>query len=381
MVKPVENSAPVQVRKYIDINSSYRDRISYPSVADFVIPTNGLSSRNTPDTANDPVILAFPYEASLTSGGSTTTQIALSVLASSISNFYQNSYLEIAGEFRLCTAYDSSTQFATVTPAFSVAPVAITPYTIRFNLPVDLNGAKVYQSVTSNNAVTTSEIYLPAIASNKDNAYVNNYVFLPGATPPDTFQYKRIISYNGTTKRVVIQGVFNSPVTAGTVVEVLRYSYDNVQHLRFYGTDTTNNPVCTSIVLTNLIVPNLPIIGSYGGNLQNYPFMYVAVYSDKGCTFSYQMASNSPVASKALFKVPITFLQGLSFLTLGYSGMTQFVNFKANDSLRITIFLPNGDLFIPQSNNPFTYFETYKQFPIPSDPLVQLQAIFEVNYS
>jgi hypothetical protein len=76
------------VRKYIDINSSYRNRLSYPFVGDFVIPTNGLSSRNTAQSAYDPVILAFPYEASLCSGLSTTTQIALNVLASTISNFY-----------------------------------------------------------------------------------------------------------------------------------------------------------------------------------------------------------------------------------------------------------------------------------------------------
>ena len=100
-----------------------------------------------------------------------------------------------------------------------------------------------------------------------------------------------------------------------------------------------------------------------------------------GITYTYPIATNSPVASRALFKVPVTFLQGISFLTLNYSGMRQTVSFKPNDSLRITIFLPNGDILKPQSPNYFTFFGGYQQFPIPSDPLTQIQAVFEVNYS
>ena len=364
------------VRKYIDINSGYRDRISYPNVCDFVIPTNTASSKNTPTTAADPVILAFPYEANLLSGGSSTTQIALSVLASNFVNFYEGSYIVINGEYRLCTKYDNSSQIATVNPGFSVAPAALTPYTVRFALPIPY-APNVYQDVTSNNSATLNEIYLPLSASNKDNYYVDNYVFLAGSILPSTYQYKRIVSYNGTTKRAVIQGIFSSLVTAGTIVEILRYSYDNVQSLRFYGTETMNNPVCTNISLDSLLIPNLQIRGSYG-TLQNYSHIYVSVYGDKGCTYNYPIVSNNPNVARALFKVPITYLQNISYLTLG-SGMSQTVSFRINDTLRITIFLPDGKILAFQTTSPNTYFENYPQFPIPSDPVSQVQVVLGLD--
>ena len=361
------------VKKFIDINSSFRDRISYPSVGDFVIAMNGNPPPNTPQGSVDPVIRAFPYEASLTNGLSTFTQIALNVLASGISNFYRGSFLEIGGEFRRIVGYDASTQFATVAPGFTVAPPAITPYTIRFEQPI-------LRGVTSALSIATNEVYLPLTASPINDFYVNNYVFIPGATPPSTYQWKRIISYNGTTKRAVVQGVFITLIPAGETIELQRYSEDNVKNLKFFGTEVFNNPTCATLNLINLIVPNLPIIGSYGGTIQNYSHLYVALYSEKGITYNNPIINNSPAADRALFKVPITFLQGISFLTLSYAAMAQTISFRPNDTLHLSIFLPNGDVLNFSTTNPFTYFDGY-QFPIPSNPLSQLQAVFSIDFT
>jgi hypothetical protein len=357
--------------RFIDIDSTYRDRISYPLVGDFVIATNGNAPPNTPQASVDPVIRAFPYEASLTNGLSTLTQIALNVLASGISNFYRNSFLEIAGEFRLITGYNASTQFATVSPGFSVAPPAITPYTIRFEQPI-------LRGTTSAASATTSEVYLPLGSSSVNNFYVNNFIFIPGASPPDTYQWKRIIAYDGATLKATVQGKFIAIVPLGETIEIQRYSYDNVRNLKFFGTEVFSNPNCCTISLVNLIVPNLSIVGSYGGTIQNYSHLYVAVYSEKGNTYNNPLISNSPVSDRSLVKVPISFLQGISFLTLSYAGMAQTVNFRINDSLHVSIFLPNGDILDFNTSNPFTYFQGY-QFPIPPDPLRQIQVVLSVT--
>jgi hypothetical protein len=363
------------IKKFIDIDSSFRDRISYPSVGDFVIAMNGNPPANSVLSSIDPVILSFPFEASLTNGLSSTTQIALNVLSSTIGNYYAGKYLEINGEFRLITGYDPGTQFATVDTAFSAAPPAITPYTIRFELPI-------LRGTTSAPSVSLNEIYLPITASSINNFYLNNYVFIPGVNPPDDYQWKRIISYDGTTKRAVVQGFFNNIIPLGETIELLRYSYDNVKNLKFFGTEIFNNPTCCTLGMVNLIVPNLPIIGSYGGTIQNYSHLYVALYSEKGITYNNPIISNSPVSDRALFKVPITFLQGISFLTLSYSGMAQKVSFRPNDTLHLSIFLPNGSILDFNNNSPFTYFDSsLVQFPIPSNPLSQIQAIFSVDFS
>ncbi len=122
----------------------------------------------------------------------------------------------------------------------------------------------------------------------------------------------------------------------------------------------------------------MSIIGSYGGTIQNYSNLYVAVYSEKGITYTNPLISNSPVSDRAIFSVPISFLQGLSFLTLSYAGMAQTINFRINDTLHISIFLPNGDILDFSSANPFTYFDGY-QFPIPPNPLKQVKVILSIT--
>jgi hypothetical protein len=360
-------------RRYIDLDSATRNRVTYPKVGDFVVQVNA-PIKNTPETALDPIINAFPYEVNLCSGGSTVTQIAMSVVSSAINNFYKNSFLEINGEFRLIINYDSTTQISTVTPAFSVAPPALTEYTVRKGLPIIRN-------ITGGISPSLNKIILNAGASSKDNFYVGNYVFLPGSTAPITYEYKRIIAYNGTTKVATVAGNFLSIIAAGTTFEIQRFTKDNVIPMRYIGTSIFNNPVCQSINLINIVIPNRNINGGYGGTLENYSHIYVAIYSEKMNSYQNPIISNGQVNnSNILFKVPVTYLPGASFLTLTYSGMNQSVAFRENDDLHFTVYLPTGDILDFEPFNQYTYFNGFG-FPIDSDPLVQISAVFEVTRS
>ena len=149
------------MKRYIHIDSAYRDRLTYPNIGDFVVETNAYTL-NGPATAKDPILSAFPYESNQLQGGSTTTQIVLNVTSSNILNFYRGSYLEIGGVFSLITAYDGSSQIATVQTAFGGAPPALTLYSIRKELPAE-------RSTTSNNATALNQVYLGAGSSSVDN--------------------------------------------------------------------------------------------------------------------------------------------------------------------------------------------------------------------
>ena len=95
------------------------------------------------------------------------------------------------------------------------------------------------------------------------------------------------------------------------------------------------------------------------------------------------MISNIPVSSQSLFKVPITYLYNpdTAFFTLIFTGMTQRVTFRESDDLRVRIFLPNGEIIKFEQPDSLIYFPGYR-FPIPSDPLKQIQMKFElVRYS
>ena len=357
-------------KRYLDINSLYRDRLKYPNPCDFVLLLNSLSAV-TSATAKDPILLGFPYETNLLQGGSTTTQIALSVEASNILDFYVGSWIEIGGYFRQVTAYDPTLKAATVAIAFPVAYPVLTLYTIRYELPTlrDFAGA---------NSVQLNEIFLNAGASSLNNFYKDQWVFIPGSSPPTSYKWYRIISYDGTTKKAVIAGKFASLVTAGTVFEVMPFSYENARALQYYGTEVgTNNASCVSINLVNLILPNLPLLDGYHGTLQNYPYLYVAVYSERSQPYTNVIVSNNPASNLALFKVPVTYLQGLSYLTLGYTGMSPNVSFRLDDDLRFRILLPDGEVLQFDTGTLSTSYVSGQ--PVPGNPISQVQAVFEVT--
>jgi len=360
--------------RYIDIDSTYRDRITYPKPGDFVLPVNTIL-KNSPATAFDPIVLSFPYETDSLSGGSTFTQIALSATSSTIVNFYVNSVININGEFRTIVSYDATTQVATVAPPLAALYPALTPYWIRKRYPVPF-GSGVYEEALVVPTPNIFSVILGAAASSVDGYYVNKYIFFPDPNPVN-FIWRRITTYNGTTKLATLDKPLAAIIPALTTYQILDFSYDNARPLNYVGTEIFNNPVCEKIRLVNLIVPNAKVRGGYGGTLQSYPFVYVSVYSDKGSTWNSPIESNNPVSQKSLFKVPVTFLANTTWLTLQGSFMTQNVSFRENDSLHFTVYLPTGDVLDFYPNNQYTYFESYK-FPVIPDPGNQIQAVFEV---
>ena len=356
--------------RYIDINSSYRDRKTYPNICDFVIEMNTTQTNITSENARDPILNSFPYETNLIQGGSTTSQIVLSVESSNILKFYVNSYLEINNIFRIITDYNNITRVATVSTPFPVAYPALSQFTIRYEIP------KVYD-LTSTISPSFDSVVLSLTASSIDNFYVNNWIFIPGPTPPSTYQWFRIISYNGATKVAKVSGSFTSLIPALSLFEICPYTNDNVKPFKYFGTEIgTSNPVCSKISIVNLMLPNLPVANGYRGVLQNYPYLYVCLYSEKGITYNNPLISNTPSSAKALFKIPITYLVATSFLTLNSAGITQNVNFKINDDLRFQVLLPDGNpiQFDTGSVNLFNPL-----FPCISNPISQIHAVFNIS--
>ena len=109
--------------KYIDIDSTYRNRLIYPLVGDFTLDVNSQVSGN-PATAADPVLLAFPYETeqivafaagppvqyTLSANSATTIELARKKLiqgVSSIPNFLLD-YAEIIDETTFEVARDAT---------------------------------------------------------------------------------------------------------------------------------------------------------------------------------------------------------------------------------------------------------------------------------
>ena len=367
----------MSVTRYLDINSGYRDRVQYPSNGDFVVTLNEQIPNNA-KSANDPVLLAFPYETNLLSGGSSTTQIALAVTSSAIVNYYRNSILQIGTEYRKIIAYNNLIQVATVDSPFSVAPLATTPYTIRAKYPIELAGG-AYTDVTGGPAPAANQIVLGALASNQTNKYVDNYVFIPGASAPYSYQWRRIIAYNGATKVATLVSPFTvGPIGAGVTYELMFFDYNNTRTLRYVGTEVgVNNPSCMTLSLLALIMPNRKILNGYGGYMPDYPYVYVSITNVSQNSYVNPLITNAPyIISDALFKCPVTYYNDNKFLSLISTGMSPKVSFKENDNLRIRIYLPNGEI-VQFENDPNTVLYSSLQyggflFPIASNPFQEL---------
>lgn len=161
----------------------------------------------------------------------------------------------------------------------------------------------------------------------------------------------------------------------GRAYEVILYTKDNYSSLNYSGSMVSQNEsVCYEIELISLILPNVTL--KTGSRIAFYPYVFVEftnvsapVNSGKNIIYS-----NNPNALHAMFICPINDTTNpliSSFTKIDSAGMTQTVKFKPNDSLRIRIYLPNGDLFEP--------VEQDTQPPLPPVPRLQLQAVFSVK--
>jgi hypothetical protein len=174
--------------------------------------------------------------------------------------------------------------------------------------------------------------------------------------------------YNGT------QIPNYSPITGGAAINIVSFLKDNFSPLNYNGTMTSvNQAVSYEIGLVSLIIPNTMLVT--GSRLVFYPFVYVElsnVSSPSGASHDI-IYSNNPPSNRALFVVPVTdTTQPLfsSFMKLS-SGMAQIVKFKPNDSLKFSVYLPDGKLFETVATDYLS--------PYPPNVRLQIEAVFSVR--
>lgn len=351
------------IYKYIDIDSSYRNRNKYPKQSDFVIPVTYVSQQSSNvNNAQDPVSLAYPFDSGNTQAGSTTTNIVLSAVSSNIQNYYANAYLGLQNEYAMITSYDSVTKIATTSTAFTVAPPINTPYTLRYELPIFTSTIGV--------GSTQLSVNLGVSATSIDNFYTGKFIYLTSGT--NSGESRLIVSYNGTTKNAML--VTNLPFVPllGDTFEILQYSKDNYTPMLYNSTLGFNNAVCYSIELLYVTIPNQITKNSPGGPLDSYPYFYVALYNEGNNHSDSILFSNNSNARMALFRCPMPLtLSTELFFTLKDSKCIQVVKFKPDSDLRFKILLPNGEPINFQQNDTVS--------PALPNPKLQISASFSIR--
>lgn len=362
--------------RYLEVNSTYRDRTQFPNPAKFDIPLSQSKFTNG-RTAIDPILDAYPFYPVFgtplpTFSGGTALNPILDVNASVINNFYINDILEdvTLGEFRKIIFYDGTTQTVTLESAFSGGWAAGDTFQIRHGIPIE-SGAL---TGGTNNTFT-----LPLTSSIIDNYYNqngnSNYIFITsGAAVGDV---RRIINYVGATRIGTVTPSFSAPVAAADTYEILNFTRDNVNQMDYRGSSLAQqNECCYEISLLNLILPNETLYAGNGGLPSFFPYFYVSLDTESNATSgstNNTIYSNNPNARRALFRCPVDDIQTplLSpFIIIHSDDMKQTVKFKPNSNLRFEVFLPNGEAFQTRPDN---------LSPLRPDEMLQISALFEIR--
>lgn len=366
--------------KYLDINSDFRDRTTYPNQADFVIPLSQSSQSTDGMSAKSGTSLAIPYDYGTTTAISGTT-VTLATTASNIDNYYVGSVIDLAsspGVFSIITAYNGTTKVATVTNTGS----SPTFYNIRKNKPV-------YQG-TAQAGSTTSSVIFPATASSVNNYYKGSYLgFTNNSTVSASLRgiTRLITDYNGTTKTATTLPFPTS--TESNDFDVDGFSVDSYFPLKYTGSQVSSSqPVCYECKLEHLVLPN-QLVGNVrsnspsniGGRLNNYPYVYVSIYSETSRASEQILYSNNPNSTLATFKCPITYnfdpasttATGnilMPFFTI-YDLSPKTFKIKPNDILHFTITLPDGSLL--------TYMTPDNTPPLSINPSYQISCLISMK--
>lgn len=390
-------------KKYLELDSTFRNRNQYPNPSDFVVPYQISGSYNNSIEAFDTVCLSSPFErgvgATLTSS---TTVTLIPLVSSSTDNFYVNQYIGIINtsvtpntiQYSKIYSYVGLSRIITVLGNFTL-PVGTYAYIIRKQLPVDIaynTNTEVSSLLAMTNVIafTPTEVTLQLGSSSLANAYQGMMVRLFSNTG-GVEEYRIITEYDATTQLITVSRPFTTVFTTSNYYEILPFSRDNLKPLKYQGTSNQNQAVCYSVRLVNISIPF--IIRSYtdasnnevderaiidvanGGTIDQYPFFYVCLYSDIHRDNIQSIISNNPNTSYALFRVPVSSgdtpgpKKIMSQTCFSRCDMCPVIKFLPNDTFHMTILLPNGEvLSFKQKDNMSPKEPNYK---------LQISAMFE----
>lgn len=380
--KETQKEQKVPSVKYLDIDSSFRDRFNYPNPADFVVQINYPNRSSDPSGSINPVSLSLFYHGMfdpfqlipaptyqyITQGPTASaTDVQLDIYEPIIYNYYINNYLQIGTEFRLIIAYDGTTKIATIDSAFTVGIVPLgTPYLTRKALPIFLGTVAAIVSPT--------EITLDASASSVNDFYKNSY--LEFYAPPSANFLEgnaiKISSYNGITKTATLASPFPYVVNVGDSLDINSFSKDSASSLLFSGNPDTSLIPYYEIELLYILVPIQLLKVAYGGYLSNYPYIYVSLFNEGNQMSKQVLYSNNPNSTQVLFKTPIDQYFGDStYYCFKESKQKHVVKFQPFQNFRFQITLPDGETL--------QYDLPDKQPPLSPDPQLQISALFSLK--
>jgi hypothetical protein len=363
------------VLKYLDIDSTYRNRNLYPNSNNFIIPVNYPGRTSNSNSSIDPVSIGVPYTGSELPVGSNITRtstintVQLDSHEPLIDNYYINEILQLSqfpSLFFTITNYDGTLQIATVSPDFPSNPTTGQVYFTRGAQPF-FQGSVDTSTVTA----TTSTFALDSTASTVANLYQNSYIYFTSGL--NSGISVRISSYDGLTRTVTLVSPLPNIPSNGDTLDLNSFTRDNASTLIYAG-NLSNNTQSNyyEIELLWLSVPNQIIGNGYGGRLDAYPYIYLELYNAGNQLANQVMYSNNPNSVNALFKVPVNqYFGDTYFITLKDCKQKQTVQFHPDQDLLFNLKLPSGEIIEFETSDTVS--------PNSPNPLLQVNSLIGIK--
>jgi hypothetical protein len=275
------------------------------------------------------------------------------------------------------TSFDNTTNIATIDRAFSPGVWNVNDvYTLRKTLP-SIQAAIAAPGATS----TTIALNVPATPYIGQFIYISNISSVAGATfTNNTTTYANqayfVVSAVGNVATVNnITGVSPAPVAVGQMVNIVAFTRDNYIPLLYSGGLVSQSEAsCYEVSIIDLSLPN--VVLSTGSRVAIYPYVYVQLTNVSSSTSASNniIYSNNPNSTNALFICTVTDISqpvNSSFVKIDSGTQTQTIKFKPTDSLKFSVFLPDGTLF--QTFTPDNYS------PYPPNFTLQIDAVFSIK--
>ena len=383
------NKIQLPVYKYLDIDSTYRNRLDYPDPNSFVVRNSNSSniSSNNLVTSNLPVY-SFPISQLYVSGVFTplafqnngSNNLTLDTReTTSVPNFYAGYFLESIApttatpttlqystvQYGNIASYDDTTQTVVLTSNLTTATtVNGTNYIIRKNKPLFIGNISVINTAGSVFTITSSYGSIP----NDTNSVYYMRVRKSGTSSLDN----RIVQITVSSSNQI---TLNSPLLlqVNDSIEIIGPGQNIITSLRYAsGGSQSIQGGDYELELLWLSVPNQILDVGYGGTLDRYPYIYCSLYTGITNTTQQVLYSNNPYTSKVIFKVPVNeYFGDTSFITLKDSKAKQTIYFDPSQDLFFELTLPDGTVIS------FNEFDNMP--PYPPNPFLQINLLVSMK--
>jgi hypothetical protein len=240
------------------------------------------------------------------------------------------------------------------------------------------NATLIYEVQTVNTVTNTVTLNVSDHPSNPSPDFASQYMY----------QYSDAFSAHiltcttvaGVISLTFASSVNLSSVNVGDLIGILLFSADNKAAFDYQGSmrDTQwqdrSQVRIYGIALLSLQMPNVLLTGSPGGYPITYPYVEVTLENLSSEQRNDQVIySNNPSITKATFVCPIMDISTPAFspfTKVDSCGLIFPFNIKANDSVRLTVRAPSGDVLQCAQSDTFS--------PTLPNPMLQVSALFAI---